>query len=117
MTAILGRVDSPFRPQDWPMKLIDNFNGVHSLVFVPGNLYKINFIYKLKLMLDLARVQPPLRNIHFANVFDHQVYYAINPYELWNHLRYFREVDAKLINHQGERQALKYISNRPLHLQ
>lgn len=64
------------------MNLIDNFNGVHSLVFVPGNLTKVNFIYKLKLMLDLAKVQPPLRNIHFADVFDHQVYYAINPYEL-----------------------------------
>ncbi|CCW70734.1 unnamed protein product [Phytomonas sp. Hart1] len=101
VTAILGRNNSPFRPFDRPQDRIKNFNGVHSLVFVPGLLRKQDYYYKFKLMMDMGRVRPPLRNIHFADVWDHQIYYAINPYEFWNYMRYFREFNMKMITESG----------------
>lgn len=101
VTAILGRNGSPFRPLDRPQDRIKNFNGVHSLVFVPGLLRKQDWYYKFKFMVDMGRVRPPLRNIHFADVMDHQVYYAINPYEFWNYMRYFRQYNVKMISENG----------------
>lgn len=101
VTAILGRNGSPFRPMDRTQEKVKNFNGVHSLVYVPGLLRKQDYYYKLKFMMDMARVRPALRNIHFAEVRDHQVYYAINPYEFWNHMRYFRQYNMKMITESG----------------
>lgn len=101
VTAILGRNGSPFRPLDRPQERVKNFNGVHSLVFVPGFLRKQDWYYKFKFMLDMGRVRPPIRNIHFAEVLDHQVYYAINPYEFWNYMKYFRQFNVKMISECG----------------
>lgn len=101
VTAILGRNGSPFRPFDRPQDKIKNFNGVHTLVFVPGLLRKQDYYYKFKFMMDMARVRPAMRNIHFADVRDHQVYYAINPYEFWNHMRYFRNYNLRMITESG----------------
>lgn len=101
VTAILGRNGSPFRPMDRPQDRIKNFNGVHSLVFVPGLLRKQDWYYKFKFMSDMGRIRPPLRNIHFADVMDHQVYYAINPYEFWNYMKYFRQYNIKMISENG----------------
>lgn len=101
VTAILGRNGSPFRPLDRPQDRVKHYNGVHSLVFVPGLLRKQDWYYKFKFMLDMGRVRPPIRNIHFAEVMDHQVYYAINPYEFWNYMKYFRQYNVKMISESG----------------
>ncbi|ESL09748.1 hypothetical protein TRSC58_02528 [Trypanosoma rangeli SC58] len=101
VTAILGRSGTPFRPLDRPQDKVRNFNGVHSLVFVPGLLRKQDWYYKFKFMMDMARIRPALRNVHFADVRDHQVYYAINPYEFWNHMRYFRQHNIKMVTEGG----------------
>ncbi|GET89593.1 hypothetical protein, conserved [Leishmania tarentolae] len=101
VTAILGRSGSPFRPLDRAQDKVKNYNGVHSLVYVPGLLRKQDWYYKFKFMLDMARVRPPLRNIHFADVRDHQVYYAINPHEFWNHMQYFRKYNMRMITESG----------------
>ncbi|EKG03769.1 hypothetical protein TCSYLVIO_005177 [Trypanosoma cruzi] len=101
VTAILGRSGTPFRPLDRPQDKVRNFNGVHSLVFVPGLLRKQDWYYKFKFMMDMARIRPALRNIHFADVRDHQVYYAINPYEFWNHMKYFRQHSVKMVTEGG----------------
>lgn len=101
VTAILGRSGSPFRPLDRAQDKVKNFNGVHSLVYVPGLLRKQDWYYKFKFMLDMARVRPPIRNVHFADVRDHQVYYAINPQEFWNYMKYFRQYNTKMITESG----------------
>jgi pimeloyl-ACP methyl ester carboxylesterase len=101
VTAILGRSGSPFRPLDRAQDKVKNFNGVHSLVYVPGLLRKQDWYYKFKFMLDMARVRPPIRNVHFADVRDHQVYYAINPQEFWNYMKYFRQYNMKMITESG----------------
>ncbi|KAG5476256.1 hypothetical protein LSCM4_05236 [Leishmania orientalis] len=101
VTAILGRNGSPFRPLDRAQDKVKNYNGVHSLVYVPGLLRKQDWYYKFKFMLDMARVRPPLRNVHFADVRDHQVYYAINPQEFWNYMAYFRKYNMKMITESG----------------
>ncbi|AYU79831.1 hypothetical protein LdCL_260028700 [Leishmania donovani] len=101
VTAILGRSGSPFRPLDRAQDKVKSYNGVHSLVYVPGLLRKQDWYYKFKLMLDMARVRPPLRNIHFADVRDHQVYYAINPQEFWNYMQYFRKYNIRMITESG----------------
>lgn len=101
VTAILGRGGSPFRPLDRAQDKVKNYNGVHSLVYVPGLLRKQDWYYKFKFMLDMARVRPPLRNVHFADVRDHQVYYAINPHEFWNYMLYFRQYNIKMITESG----------------
>ncbi|RNF06134.1 uncharacterized protein Tco025E_07655 [Trypanosoma conorhini] len=101
VTAILGRSGTPFRPLDRPQEKVRNFNGVHSLVFVPGLLRKQDWYYKFKFMMDMARIRPALRNVHFADVRDQQVYYAINPYEFWNHMRYFRQHNIKMVTEGG----------------
>ncbi|KAG5476529.1 hypothetical protein LSCM1_04243 [Leishmania martiniquensis] len=101
VTAILGRNGSPFRPLDRAQDKVKNYNGVHSLVYVPGLLRKQDWYYKFKFMLDMARVRPPLRNVHFADVRDHQVYYAINPLEFWNYMAYFRKYNMKMITESG----------------
>lgn len=103
VTAILGRSGTPFRPLDRPQDKVRNLNGVHTLVFVPGLLRKQDWYYKFKFMMDMARIRPALRNIHFADVRDHQIYYAINPYEFWNHMMYFRQHNVKMIHGFGER--------------
>lgn len=97
ITAVLGRPGTPFRSHERPQSKAHNYDGVHSLCYVPGLLRKQDWHYKMKLMLDLAKVNPPMRNIHFADVADHQVYYAINPYEFWAHMRYFRQYNLKQI--------------------
>lgn len=97
VVALLGRNGSPYRPMDRAQVKMKNYNGVHSLVFVPGLLFKQDYYYKFKLMMDLAKVRPPLRNIHFADVKDHQLYYAINPVEFWNHMLYFRQYNTKML--------------------
>ncbi|KAH9577651.1 hypothetical protein LSM04_001823 [Trypanosoma melophagium] len=101
VTAILGRSGTPFRPLDRPQDKVRNFNGVHSLVYVPGLLRKQDWYYKFKFMMDMARIRPALRNIHFADVRDHQVYYAINPYEFWNYMKYFRQYNIKMVTESG----------------
>ncbi|EPY31881.1 hypothetical protein STCU_03143 [Strigomonas culicis] len=101
VTAILGRNGSPFRPMDRAQEKAKNYNGVHSLVYVPGLLRKQDYYYKFKFMLDMGRIRPPLRNIHFADVRDHQVYYAINPYEFWNYMKYFRQYNIKMVTESG----------------
>ncbi|CAJ1028464.1 conserved hypothetical protein [Leishmania braziliensis MHOM/BR/75/M2904] len=101
VTAILGRNGSPFRPLDRAQDKVKNYNGVHSLVYVPGLLRKQDWYYKFKFMLDMARVRPPLRNVHFADVRDHQVYYAINPHEFWNYMLYFRKYHMRMITESG----------------
>lgn len=101
VTALLGRSGSPFRPFQRPQEKVKNYNAVHSLVFVPGLLRKQDWYYKFKLMMDMARVRPPLRNIHVADVLDHQIYYAINPYEFWNYMRYFRHHHMHMITESG----------------
>ena len=95
VTAVLGRPGTPFRSHERPQAKAHNYDGVHSLCYVPGLLRKQDWHYKMKLMLDLAKVNPPMRNIHFADVSDHQVYYAINPYEFWAHMKYFRQFNHK----------------------
>lgn len=97
VVALLGRNGSPFRPMDRAQEKVRNLNGVHSLVFVPGLLYKQDYYYKFKLMMDMGRVRPALRNIHFAHVGDHQLYYAINPVEFWNHMQFFRQYNTKML--------------------
>ncbi|CCD18513.1 hypothetical protein TRVL_09230 [Trypanosoma vivax] len=101
VTAILGRSGTPFRPLDRPQEKVRNVNGVHTLVFVPGLLRKQDWYYKFKFMMDMARIRPALRNIHFADVRDHQVYYAINPYEFWNYMKYFRQYNIKMLTENG----------------
>ncbi|CBH13982.1 uncharacterized protein TEOVI_000046700 [Trypanosoma equiperdum] len=101
VTAILGRSGTPFRPLDRPQDKIRNLNGVHSLVFVPGLLRKQDWYYKFKFMMDMGRVRPALRNVHFADVRDHQVYYAINPYEFWNYMNFFRQHNIKMVTESG----------------
>lgn len=101
VTAILGRSGSPFRPLDRAQDKVKNFNGVHTLVYVPGLLRKQDWYYKFKFMLDMARVRPPIRNVHFADVRDHQVYYAINPQEFWNYMKYFRQYNMRMITESG----------------
>ncbi|KEG07368.1 hypothetical protein DQ04_10011010 [Trypanosoma grayi] len=101
VTAILGRSGTPFRPLDRPQEKVRNLNGVHTLVFVPGLLRKQDWYYKFKFMMDMARIRPALRNIHFADVRDHQVYYAINPYEFWNHMKFFRQHNIKMVTESG----------------
>ncbi|KPA74109.1 putative mitochondrial hypothetical protein [Leptomonas pyrrhocoris] len=101
VTAILGRNGSPFRPLDRAQDKVRNYNGVHSLVYVPGLLRKQDWYYKFKFMLDMARIRPPLRNVHFADVRDHQVYYAINPQEFWNYMKYFRQYNMKMLTESG----------------
>ncbi|EPY34390.1 hypothetical protein AGDE_04046 [Angomonas deanei] len=101
VTAVLGRNGSPFRPLERSHDKVKNFNGVHSLVFVPGLLRKQDWYYKFKFMLDMGRVRPAIRNIHFADVMDHQVYYAINPYEFWNYMRYFRQYNINMVTESG----------------
>jgi hypothetical protein len=97
VVALLGRLGSPYRPMDKTQEKVKNYNGVHSLVFTPGLLFKQDYYYKFKLMMDLAKVRPPIRNIHFADVRDHQIYYAINPVEFWNHMLYFRHYNPKML--------------------
>jgi len=97
VVGILGRLGSPFRPMDRAQQKIKNFNGVHTLVYVPGLLRKQDYYYKFKFMMDMGRIRPPIRNIHFAEVADHQVYYAINPIEFWNHMKYFRQYNVKML--------------------
>lgn len=101
VTALLGRNGSPFRPFDKAQEKVKNLNGVHTLVFVPGLLKKQDWYYKFKFMMDMGRVRPPLRNVHFADVRDHQVYYAINPYEFWNYMRYFRNYNINMVTESG----------------
>lgn len=101
VTAILGRNGTPFRPLDRAQDKIKNYNGVHSLVYVPGLLRKQDWYYKFKFMMDMGRVRPAIRNVHFADVRDHQVYYAINPYEFWNYMRYFRQYNVKMVTESG----------------
>ncbi|RNF12362.1 hypothetical protein TraAM80_00373 [Trypanosoma rangeli] len=93
VNAILGRSGTPFRPLNRPQDKVRNFSGVHSLVFVPSLLRKQDWYYKF--MMNMARIKPALRNVHFADVGDHQVYYAINPYEFWNHMKYFANITSK----------------------
>lgn len=97
VVALLGRLGSPYRPMDKTQEKVKNYNGVHSLVYTPGLLFKQDYYYKFKLMMDLAKIRPPIRNIHFADVRDHQIYYAINPIEFWNHMLYFRQYNTKML--------------------
>uniref|UniRef100_A0A7S1Q3D2 Uncharacterized protein n=1 Tax=Neobodo designis TaxID=312471 RepID=A0A7S1Q3D2_NEODS len=88
--AIVGRLAAPFRPLERPQKLIHNMEGTHSLVIVPGQTRKVDWMYKWKALMDLNYIRPPTRFIHFAEVMDAQVVYAINPIEFLNYLLYFR---------------------------
>lgn len=97
VVGILGRNGSPFRPMDRAQHKVKHFHGVHTLVFTPGLLRKQDYFYKFKFMMDLAKIRPAVRNVHFADVQDHQVYYAINPIEFWNHMKYFRQYNTKMI--------------------
>jgi pimeloyl-ACP methyl ester carboxylesterase len=90
VVAVLGRLASPFRPFDRPQERIRNMTNTHSLVIVPGQTRKLDWMYKWKALMDHAKVYPPTRFIHFAGVMDQQVYYAINPNEFWNYFMYFR---------------------------
>lgn len=103
VTALLGRSGTPFRPMNKAQEKVKNFNGVHSLVYVPGLMRKQDWHYKFKFMMDMARIRPALRNIHFADVKDHQLYYAVNPYEFWNHMRYFRQYNVRMLTESGHK--------------
>lgn len=89
-TALVGRLAGPFRPLDRPQEKAHNIDGTHVLMYVPGDMRKTEYIYKFKGFCDLAKCKPPVRCVHFADVRDHQVYYAVNPVEFWNYMEYFR---------------------------
>lgn len=90
-TGILGRLSSPYRPLERPLEKVKNANGTHTLLIVPGGMRKQEYIYKFKNIMDTAHVRPPCRVLHYADVRDHQIYYAINPVEFWNYMLYFRQ--------------------------
>jgi hypothetical protein len=94
VTALLGRLSTPFRPMDRPMEKLKNLNGTHSLIIVPGLVRKPDYAYRFKIMGDFNQLVPPIRCIHYADVRDHQIYYALNPYELFSHLKFFRSPDS-----------------------
>ena len=58
---------------------------------------KTDWLYKFKMLLDDNHVRPAVRVIHFAEVWDHQVYYAINPVEFWNYMQYFRNYNMRML--------------------
>jgi hypothetical protein len=89
-TALCGRLAGPFRPLDRPQEKAHNIDGTHVLIYVPGDMRKTEYVYKFKGFCDLARVKPPVRAVHFADVRDHQLYYAVNPIEFWNYQEFFR---------------------------
>ena len=91
MIAVPSRMASAYRPLERPQEKVHNVEGTHTLVFVPGGLRKLDFLYKWKAMLDINKIRPPTRFIHFAEVLDAQVPYVINPNEFWNYLQYFRQ--------------------------
>ena len=101
--AILGRMAAPFRPMDRPSEKVKNLNGTHVLMYVPGQMRKLDWVYKFKGLCDIAQTRPPCRAIHYAEVRDHQVYYAINPIEFWNYYRYFRQYNSleKVVSESG----------------
>ena len=98
VTAILGRIGaSPFRLEDRPREKVKNVAGTHVLVYVPGYMFKTDYAYKFKNMMDWGHIKPAARYIHFAEVRDHQIYYAINPYEFWNYMKFFRDYPSNAV--------------------
>jgi pimeloyl-ACP methyl ester carboxylesterase len=90
VTAVLGRMAAPFRPLERPQEKVRNMNGTHTLLIVPGGMRKLEWVYKFKSVMDVGAVRPPCRALHYAEVRDHQLYYAINTDEFWNYMAYFR---------------------------
>ena len=93
-TAIMGRISAPFRPTDRPMERTKNLNGVHILMIVPGGMRKVDYPYRFKAMCDIAQIEPPIRCLHYAEVRDAQITYALNPYEFWSHMKFFRTTNG-----------------------
>eukprot|EP00760_Papus_ankaliazontas_P002420 PhM_4_TR10993/c0_g1_i1/m.29149 len=90
VVALPGRLGAPLRLAERPYEKAVNATGVHTLIYVPGSVFKTDWIYKFKILLESSQVRPPPRFVHFADVRDHQIYYAINPVEFWNYMNYFR---------------------------
>eukprot|EP00759_Apiculatamorpha_spiralis_P002981 PhF_6_TR11330/c0_g1_i1/m.18301 len=94
IVALPGRLSVPFRMAERPYEKAMNMMGVHSLIYQPGGIFKVEYTYKWKALLESAEVKPAPRVVHFADVRDHQIYYAINPNEYWNYMAYFRNSQA-----------------------
>lgn len=97
VVALFGRGGTPYRVQDNARNKIKNLDGVHVLTYTPGLLWKQDWIYKFKYMMDESNNRPAMRNIHYEGVFDHQLYYAVNPTEFWNYLNFFRRYNYTML--------------------